>query len=122
MPPSSGLSSKPCKLPACLGWWEREGDVFRIVSRCMTILIHIAERLLAEFSKMTYSCFCIENSMAAILVCLECTNLYFPVLLPPPQMCALKFILCFKSFFRRGIYGHLQHSDIKPIYCRNKST
>lgn len=83
-------------------------------------IIHIAERLLAEFSKIIYSRFCIENSMAAILVSLECTNLYFPVLLPP-KIWALKFILCFKKVFT-DIYVHLQHSDIKPVYCKNKST
>jgi hypothetical protein len=50
----------------------------------MTLIIseYIAERLLAQFSKIIYCCFCIENSMVAVLVSLECTKffIYFPVL------------------------------------------
>jgi hypothetical protein len=90
-----------------------EGEVFSILA----FIIYMAERLLAQFSKMIHTCFCVENNMAAIhvtfgtykLVCTFSSN-------PPPQDC-LAIYFVFESFCLvcRGIYMPLYHSETELL-------
>jgi hypothetical protein len=70
----------------------------------MTFIIHIAERLLAQFSKMIYSSFFIENSMAAILSVWNVQTYtyifqYCSPPLPPPPDVYVEIHFMFQKFF-----------------------